>query len=300
MSPTLSVIIPTYHAPKLNQTLTALAPQCDIDQVVEILVVGQQDLDDLIPCDKLVYTAVKDRPTPARNRNAGARQASADYLCFTDSDCIPSPDWIINMLNSLVDEPIAVAGAVDIPSQMPYWGKCDHYLGFENQVAGIADQRWLNYAATNNFCIQKGIFDALDGFDESYSKAGGEDRDFCWRLQSAGYLIKYAPQAVVFHQHPRGDFRSAWNHLYHYGQVTAQFRINHHQESGLTWRWGRLAVKYPIAGEFLASIRVILRGLARPIRQPVNFRFFRYQPGIMILDFAHSLGMIDMIRSHES
>jgi N-acetylglucosaminyl-diphospho-decaprenol L-rhamnosyltransferase len=48
--------------------------------------------------------------------------------------------------------------------------------------------------------IRADVFDRLGGFDEAFWPAWWEDVDFCRRLRTAGYRIRYVPDAV-FHHH---------------------------------------------------------------------------------------------------
>lgn len=42
---------------------------------------------------------------------------------------------------------------------------------------------------------------SMGGFDPCFTRAAGEDRDFCRRWVQYGYPMVYAPEAVVFHAH---------------------------------------------------------------------------------------------------
>jgi GT2 family glycosyltransferase len=300
MSPKISIVIPVNYSPKLVNAINAIAAQSALERVVDILIVGRQETDHIPNLPQLTYLPNFDKPTPAVNRNKGVRHSTGDFICFTDSDSLPKPDWIEKIIRSFDDGTVALAGAVDIPPQMPYWGRCDHYLGFENQAAGIAHKPYLNYAATINFCIRKDIFSSLGGFDESFLDAGGEDREFCWRLVSKGYKIKFVPDAVVLHEHHRPNFKASWDHLAHYGLATSKFRLQHNSEAGLSWQLGRKAAIFPIIGELMSIVRILVRALARPIRQPALLRKFQYLPGMAVLDLAHTLGMLKGIRTHEA
>jgi len=247
---------------------------------------------------QLRYVDVAEHPTPARNRNAGVAQAAGDYVCFTDADCLPQPDWVERIINAASQGALALAGAVDIPKQMPYWGRCDHLLGFANQALGATNRPTIEYAATLNFCIQRQLFNSLNGFDEHFERAGGEDRDLSWRLVREGHTIHFVPEAIVIHNHLRTSFASAWEHIYQYGRVTTQFRLRHLDQVSRAWKLGADLARLPVVGETAGFARVCARGITRLWRQPVLLRYLVLLPGMAILDLAHSLGMIHAIRSH--
>jgi GT2 family glycosyltransferase len=292
----ISIVIPTYQSPSIHATLEAISKQTALDRVAEVIVAGQQPALECNTLPQLIFLAVNERPTPARNRNAGARQASGDWICFTDSDCLPQPDWIEKMLESIQPAVSVYAGSVDIPSEISYWGYCDHLIGFSQQAAGIARQDVINYAATLNFCIRRELFLKMRGFDEHFATPGGEDRDLCWRLEQAGEKIAFIAQASVIHSHNRLDFRSAWRHNYHYGEVTSRFRLRHSADNSLVWRASRKVAEAPLLGEVSGVLRVLARAFLRPIRQPGILRRLPYWPGMLLLDAAHTYGMINRLR----
>lgn len=295
MEGAISVVIPTYHSDSLQDTLDAIADQTAYDQIQEIIVTGQQEESGFAELPKIRFINVVDRPTPARNRNIGAIEATSEWVCFTDSDCIPAPDWIEQLQRAIVTGEVAVGGGVSVPSDIGYWGLCDHLLAFQGQLADRDSGRALKSAATLNFCIQRRLFMALGGFDESFSEAAGEDLDFCWRLREAGQTIAFAPKAVVCHNHPRRDLYSAWRHLYRYGEATCQVRVN--RGVSMTWRVGSPVAKLPVIGELAGLLRVGLRALQRVLTRPSLLRHWWTLPGITVLDAAHTLGMISAIRS---
>jgi GT2 family glycosyltransferase len=293
----ISIIIPTFQSPQLDQTLQAIAQLDELNLVKEVLVVGQQDAIEIPTLPGFRYIEVNENPTPARNRNAGARAAKSEWVCFTDSDCQPNKSWIREIHRSIQPDRVAIAGAVCIPRETPYWGVCDHLLAFEFQTVEIAQPGYVPYAATLNFCIRKDIFLALGGFDESFTTAGGEDRDFGWRLEKAGYTIENVPSALVLHKHLRHNLATAWQHIYHYGCVTAQFRLKHAKKNPKKWYFYRRMAYVPIIGETAGVLRAISRNLGRPLRQPSYRRLLKFIPGITLLDIAHTLGTIQTLRS---
>lgn len=295
MAETISIIIPTYYSKALDTTLRAIAKQCSINRVCEIIVVGQQDIISFTDLPQLRYIHVKENPSPAHNRNCGAMHARGDWICFTDSDCIPNTDWIGQLIRAFDTNVVAVAGAVDLPTGMTYWSWCDHLLAFDRLVVGMRPACQIDFAATLNFCLRRDLFISLGGFDESFPGAAGEDLDFCWRLRQAGHSITFVPEAIVKHYHSREDFYSAWQHLYRYGEATSQFRLK--RGHSVAWRvWIQFA-KRPFVGELAGLARVALRAIVR-LRLLRILSYAWFLPGIVLLDLAHTLGMMRRIRSY--
>ncbi len=61
------------------------------------------------------------------------------------------------------------------------------------------------------------------GFDESFPRAAGEDRELVHRLRALGHRIAYEPRAVVAHHH-RQDLRAFWRQHYGYGRAAVHYR----------------------------------------------------------------------------
>jgi glycosyltransferase involved in cell wall biosynthesis len=123
----ISIIIPALNSPRLPNTLEALACQTSLDLIREIIVVGQQEITEYPSFLNILNIHVKERPTPAHNRNVGAQSARGSWLVFTDSDCLPRPDWIEKLAGAFSTTYKVIAGSVDVQPDMSYWGQCDHY-----------------------------------------------------------------------------------------------------------------------------------------------------------------------------
>jgi glycosyltransferase involved in cell wall biosynthesis len=116
--PFISIIIPALNSIQLPNTLHALARQTSLDLIKEIIVVGQQEVPEWFALQNAQNIRVDSRPTPAHNRNTGAQTASGTWLVFTDSDCLPKPNWIEQLAAAISPLDKALAGAVDLPVDM--------------------------------------------------------------------------------------------------------------------------------------------------------------------------------------
>jgi len=96
--PMFSVVIPCYNAKgTIRLTLDALFRQ-DTREPFEIIVVDSSSdgTDEIVrrefPDVSLIHLGKRTLPGPARN--LGIRHASGGWIAFTDSDCVPDPDWL--------------------------------------------------------------------------------------------------------------------------------------------------------------------------------------------------------------
>src|SRR3989338_7815520 len=96
--PFVSVVVPVYNDNvRLKKALEALERQSYPADRYEVLVVDNASEDD-VRSIMSAYPRVKylfeGKRGPASARNRGVREAKGEIIAFTDSDCIPRPDWI--------------------------------------------------------------------------------------------------------------------------------------------------------------------------------------------------------------
>jgi GT2 family glycosyltransferase len=200
----VSVILPTHNRPVLlARALGALAKQTLPKTDYEVIVVADSCRDDT--AEVLAYlkeafpglwsisVSVK---SPAKARNAGVKLARGSYLAFTDDDCEPEPDWLVNLLASFEKKPEAVAAGgrtVTITEERtPLTHQVEH-----------AGETGTDCLPSCNIMCRREAFEKIGGFSEQFSFPHNEDTDLCWRLESLGPLF-YAPEALVTHP-PRND-----------------------------------------------------------------------------------------------
>ncbi len=148
-----------------------------------------------------VRVATCDTPGPASARNAGAALASGDWLLFLDSDCIARPRLIEQYARHL-DGSLAYAGGVTALGSDPLSA---YYQSQEILVPRHVEPGRPHYLVTANALVWREAFERVDGFDEGYPSAAGEDVDLGLRLGALGRLA-YADSAIVAH-----DFGDGWS-----------------------------------------------------------------------------------------
>jgi glycosyltransferase involved in cell wall biosynthesis len=207
MSPDVSVVIPVRNdAERLGACLDALAAQVG-GLTVQVIVAdngssdGSAALANQHPAATTVV--VESRRGSYAARNAGIAAADAPVLAFTDADCTPDPDWLVEGLRHLHGVDLA-AGAVRmlVPREPSVWAVWDaaHYL---NQEAFVAD----GFGATANLFVRRSTIDAVGPFDPALLSSG--DLEFGLRATGHGHRLVYAASAVVAHP-PRTTAREFW------------------------------------------------------------------------------------------
>lgn len=99
-----------------------------------------------------------------------------------------------------------------------------------------SDPKRATFLTSNNLALPAERFHTLGGFDASWKRAAGEDRELCDRWISRGYWMMYVPDAVVEHFYTL-TWRTFFSQHFNYGRGALYFRrasASRHQGSGKT------------------------------------------------------------------
>lgn len=193
MPPEISVVIPTHDRPGgLARLLAALGRQTLAPERFEVLVV---DDGSTVPAqargDAPARIIRHQRPRgPAAARNSGWRHATAPLVAFIDDDCTPAEGWLDGLLAAADGAGVVIQGRV-----LPMPHEPQHPLSHTIEVAG-ADGLFVSA----NIAYPRVLLDHLGGFDESFTRACGEDVELGARALRSGALLQFAADAVVYHE----------------------------------------------------------------------------------------------------
>jgi len=201
-APEVTVVIPTRdRAARLTAALEALRGQTLDPERFETLVVddGSSDgtaevLAGLARDGALTVRALRlSGNGPAAARNAGWRAARAPLVAFTDDDCEPTPTWLESILRAAAASPGAIiqGTAAPIPREADLLSR-----PFSRTRLIDGPSPWF---ATCNIAYPRELLERLDGFDELFPEALGEDTDLGWRALEAGSRVEFVPDAMVHH-----------------------------------------------------------------------------------------------------
>ena len=198
----VSVVIPVRdNQAGIDRFLTALFETHDLTTLPhEVIIVDNASAVPIHIAERFEHRGVSvrllhcARRGPAAARNAGAAEATGEWLLFTDSDCAPTPSFITGYAE-------AMSGAVGYAGSVRAVG--DGWLAryYESQSILVpplgAYDRPL-HLITANALVWRPAFETVGGFDERFPDAAGEDIDLGLRLRQFGELA-YAPAAAVVH-----------------------------------------------------------------------------------------------------
>ena len=194
---------------------------------------------------------------PAAARNAGLAGLGTDLVAFLDSDCKPPPGWIDALAVHLADPLVgAVAprimalttgsaagryeqarGSLDLGSRparvvpasrvayVPTAALLVRRAALESVAVGCVSHALLESTGTSDVSdVPAEPAETLGVFDPELRY--GEDVDLIWRLNDAGWRIRYEPSVQVPHDSP-ADWRGLLARRFRYGTSAAPLARRH-------------------------------------------------------------------------
>jgi glycosyltransferase involved in cell wall biosynthesis len=206
----VSIVIPTFNAEKtIGKTLEACLRQ-DHKGQVEVIVVDDGSTDgtkeevEKFPV-KYIY---QENAGPASARNRGWRESRGEFVCFTDSDCIPSRDWVSKLVGHYrLDGNVgAVGGSYTVANPESLLAYC---IQEEISIRHSAMPKEVRFLGSYNLSVKRTVLEEIGGFQEGYKKASGEDNDLSYKILKHGHKILFDREALVAHYHRE----SLWRYL---------------------------------------------------------------------------------------
>ena len=195
----LSVIIPCFNAgATLAVQLEALSKQT-YSKLWELILADNGSADNTLKVAnqfKNRFHAFKIVDASARRgsayaRNIGICAAASEKFACCDADDEVSENWVEAMVNSLNDHKI-VCGKFR-------FDKFNDPIVAERiskrWKGGLTQKDFLPGGGAGNFGSNKRVHMSIGGFDEHLLH--GQDADYFWRLQLAGFKLHYEPNAIV-------------------------------------------------------------------------------------------------------
>lgn len=189
--------------------------------------------------------------TVGRARNAAVEAARGELVAFTDSDCVPDPDWLVHAVAPFVDPGVTIVQGRTVPAHAP-------------------TQPW---SVTQDVSARTGLFEACNivyrrealrevgGFGEEIGFFG-EDTIAGWRVRRAGGADAFAPAAVVRHDVTTPGYRWHLRRSRYYVHWPALVRAFPEARPDLLWhRW---FLRRRSAQSLLAILGLLL-ALRRPL-----------------------------------
>jgi GT2 family glycosyltransferase len=185
-------------------------------------------------------------------RNRGLAEARGEVAVFLDDDAVPQPGWLNALLTPFATSGVGCAGGrivIRFPDAQPTWFRAElsaALSGFDlgNEPRQIRyGRRGDVYPYGANIAFRTMAARSIGGFCSLVGLHGRhllahEETDLCYRLEEAGWEVRYTPHAVV-------------DHFVSHERVTPEWLLRRHAAGGRS------------AALFILRNRGILRALWR-------------------------------------
>lgn len=203
--PAVSIIVPAFNAAsRISSCLEALCAQADAAKA-EILVVNDGSRDntaEVVRRFPKVCLISQANAGPAAARNRGAFEARGAILIFVDDDCVPAPGWLVAMLRPFQDRDVVAAKGVYRTWQRELIARFVQ-SEYEDRYRLMKRQDSIDFVDTYSAAFRRDRFLEMKGFDPEFPLACAEDAELSYRMSARGWKMKFVPDAVVYHSHPR-------------------------------------------------------------------------------------------------
>ncbi|HYK23992.1 MAG TPA: glycosyltransferase [Candidatus Acidoferrum sp.] len=158
-------------------------------------------------------------------RNTGAAAAKGEVFAYTDSDCMVDPDWLYYLIGTLVSGDYAGVGGPNVTPPAKNWIQACVAAAPGGPSHVLLTDVVAEHIPGCNMAFYRWAFEGVGGFDTEYRKAG-DDVDFCWRIQQAGWVVAFSPTAIVWH-YRRFTLRAFLKQQEGYGEAESLLRFKH-------------------------------------------------------------------------
>lgn len=227
----VAVVIPVYkHADSLEQCLASLAAEG-----LPVTVV-----DDASPAADAALIAkaaaahgaqlivLPRNGGPGAARTAGYAATTAPFIAFIDADVVASTDWV-SRLRPLFDDPLIAAVAPRVLPDVRGTSAVELYEETRSELDMGPNPSRVVYGVPVGWLPTASVIMRRAALSDPPFEPGlrvGEDVDLVWRMDEAGWTVRYAPD-VVNHHVVRTSLRDFSSRRVMYGTSAAELERRH-------------------------------------------------------------------------
>jgi glycosyltransferase involved in cell wall biosynthesis len=242
---------------------------------------SDKPLDEIVAKFPLVSVVYERERGCGSARNCGVRLTQGDILAFTDSDCRPNPDWIVNGVRCLMDgQADIVGGEIKV-----FCADDQHPTAVElfDKTFGFEQRRYVrhkHFSAGANIFVPRRVFEAIGPFRNVTQP---EDVEWGRRAHAMGLRLVFGPDVLIHH-----PARRTWAEL----QSKAYRTVWHSRNYMAEHKWFRLRWLFYACGVSLPPLLMTWKLLTSPELRGVHHRWlavatlFRqryYRAGLMFM-----------------
>ena len=231
--PAISIIIPVKNRPHdIRDCLSSLEALDYPREKVEVIAVDDGSTDStpqVIQAFKIKAISLRESIGASACRNLGVKEAKGDLIGFIDSDCVPHPCWLRELVPYFEERATGIVGGY--VSNFYSHTLLDRYEGVKSPLNMGSHAIRTDGARPSNFYVpscnliaRKKAFLEAGGFQEDLHV--GEDVDLCWKIRKLGYQLLYVPRGEVQHKH-RNDVMPMLRRRFDYGTSEAILSLRH-------------------------------------------------------------------------
>lgn len=199
----ISIVVPIHNSERyIADCVKSLLSQEYPAENYEIIMVDNNSIDasaEIVRRYPRVKLVSEDKQGAYAARNRGLRDAMGGIIAFTDSDCVPSSDWLKEIELAMSDPAVGIAvGSHGLDRNSFFLSMLEDYENEKNNYIFNSEIKDLYYGYTRNMAIRKKLFDEIGLFIE---RARGADVVFVRRCvdRYSCDVVHYSPKVQVRH-----------------------------------------------------------------------------------------------------
>src|SRR5262245_2035344 len=236
-TPRVSVVVCAYNAERTMEACLASLRTLNYPDY-EVIVVNDGSTDATLAITERQKLAYDADPTGPRleiisqenrglsvARNVGAHAATGEIVAYTDSDCVPDPDWLAFLVFKFARSGFVAVGGPNFPPPEPALVPAAVAVSPGGPTHVLLNDEVAEHIPGCNMAFTKKALTEVGGFDPTYTSAG-DDVDLCWRLQNRGFAVGFSPAATVWH-YRRNSVKAYLKQQMGYGKAEALLYFKH-------------------------------------------------------------------------
>jgi len=240
--PMVSVIICVFNgADRISSVIESLDPKVVRYANYEVIIVDDGSTDEtreIVRRYEFVNLVCADHGGLSKARNLGAEAASGEIFAYTDDDCEVDSEWLNWIARGYAEQGVDAMGGPNIPPEPSFQDEAVVAAAPGAPSHVMLNDMEAEHIPGCNLTVKREAFEAIGGFREVY-RVAGDDVDFCWRLEKAGFRIGFHGAAFVWHRR-RTLLNQYFRQQKGYGKAEALLMRDHPEKftrnAGVDWK----------------------------------------------------------------